>query len=98
MGTTPPTHACAVRFMNFGAETKFEKWAVPISRNGTDRNSTLKHGTDQRSKGACARQLAGTYLYCMDIGLVPLDTAAIEVYIMLKYGNNPSNMYGAVSP
>ena len=23
---------------------------VPISRNGTDRNSTLKHGTDQASK------------------------------------------------
>ena len=32
MGTTPPTHACAVRFMNFGAETKFEKGA-------SDRNS-----------------------------------------------------------
>ena len=32
MGTTPPTHACAVRFMNFCAETKFEKGA-------SDRNS-----------------------------------------------------------
>ena len=32
MGTTPPTHACAVRFMNFGADTKFEKGA-------SDRNS-----------------------------------------------------------
>ena len=32
MGATPPTHACAVRFMNFGAETKFEKGA-------SDRNS-----------------------------------------------------------
>ena len=32
MGTTPPTHACAVRFMNFSAETKFEKGA-------SDRNS-----------------------------------------------------------
>ena len=27
MGTTPPTHACAVCFMNFCAETKFEKGA-----------------------------------------------------------------------
>ena len=32
MGTTPPTHACAVRFMHFCAETKFEKGA-------SDRNS-----------------------------------------------------------
>ena len=32
MGTTPPTYACAVRFMNLGAETKFEKGA-------SDRNS-----------------------------------------------------------
>ena len=32
MGTTPPTHACTFRFMNFGAETKFEKGA-------SDRNS-----------------------------------------------------------
>ena len=32
MDTTPPTHACAVRFMNFSAETKFEKGA-------SDRNS-----------------------------------------------------------
>ena len=32
MGTTPPTHACAVRFTNFCAETKFEKGA-------SDRNS-----------------------------------------------------------
>ena len=31
-GLTPPIHACAVRFMNFGAETKFEKGA-------SDRNS-----------------------------------------------------------
>ena len=37
MGTTPPTHACAVRFMNFGAETKFEKGA-------SDRNSPPGHG------------------------------------------------------
>ena len=32
MGTTPPTHACAVCFMNFCAETKFKKGA-------SDRNS-----------------------------------------------------------
>ena len=25
MGTTPPTHACAVCFINFCAETKFKK-------------------------------------------------------------------------
>ena len=31
-GLTPPIHACAVRVMNFGAETKFEKGA-------SDRNS-----------------------------------------------------------
>ena len=31
-GLTPPIYACAVRFMNFGAETKFEKGA-------SDRNS-----------------------------------------------------------
>ena len=33
-GLTPPIHACAVRVMNFGAETKFEKGA-------SDRNSPL---------------------------------------------------------
>ena len=27
MGTTPPTHACAVCFVSFCAETKFEKGA-----------------------------------------------------------------------
>ena len=32
MGTTPPTHACAVCFINLAAETKFEKGA-------SDRNS-----------------------------------------------------------
>ena len=32
MGTTPPTYACAIRSINFGAETKFEKGA-------SDRNS-----------------------------------------------------------
>ena len=37
MGTTPPTYACAVRFMNFGAETKFEKGA-------SDRNSLTIRG------------------------------------------------------
>ena len=31
-GLTPPIHACAVRVMNFGAETKLEKGA-------SDRNS-----------------------------------------------------------
>ena len=35
MGTTPLTHACAVRFVNFGAETKFEKGA-------SDRNSVVR--------------------------------------------------------
>ena len=37
MGTTPPTHACAVRFMNYCAETKFEKGA-------SDRNSPTVQG------------------------------------------------------
>ena len=32
MGTTPPTHACAVRFMNFGAG---------IEKGASDRNSHL---------------------------------------------------------
>ena len=35
-GLTPPIHACAVRVMNFGAETKFEKGA-------SDRNSPPGH-------------------------------------------------------
>ena len=34
-GLTPPIHACAVRVMNFGAETKFEKGA-------SDRNSQTR--------------------------------------------------------
>ena len=36
-GLTPPIHACAVRVMNFGAETKFEKGA-------SDRNSPPGQG------------------------------------------------------
>ena len=36
-GLTPPIHACAVRVMNFGAETKFEKGA-------SDRNSPTVAG------------------------------------------------------
>ena len=35
-GLTPPIHTCAVRVMNFGAETKFEKGA-------SDRNSPSVH-------------------------------------------------------
>ena len=52
MGTTPPTDACAVRFMNFGAETKFEKGA-------SDRNSlpvvvgkVCEHSTDKALNSA----------------------------------------------
>ena len=37
MGTTPPTHACAVCFVSFCAETKFEKGA-------SDKNSLTVRG------------------------------------------------------
>ena len=43
-GLTPPIHACAVRFMNFGAETKFEKGA-------SDRNS---HTVERRNFENCS--------------------------------------------
>ena len=45
MGTTPPTDACAVRFMNFGAETKFEKGA-------SDRNSPTGRDRASRARGS----------------------------------------------
>ena len=45
MGTTPPTHTCAVRFMNFCAETKFEKGASDRnSRPGTITTSWTRNG------------------------------------------------------
>ena len=51
MGTTPPTHACAVRFMNFCAETKFEKGA-------SDRNSPTVLSTAASNCSDGDRQLA----------------------------------------
>ena len=46
-GLTPPIHACAVRVMNFGAETKFEKGASDRNlQSGLCKSWTLDSGLD----------------------------------------------------
>ena len=65
MGTTPPTHACAVRFMNC-AETKFEKGA-------SDRNS-------RPGDGDCYiihKMQSGGWIYSKDSSKAPSLHAAV---------------------